>query len=129
MRILRWAGVNAGLFVAASLVLVLGWGPLQRALGNEPPGVIGRALFAWGFFLALLIPFLAAYLLVIALFPARWSPGTQRVAAVLLGQVGLVVFLLTGLLEVEGPGGALGAVAVFSLPGLIVRLPDWKTPA
>lgn len=122
VRVLRWVGANLGLFAATLLVVLLVTGLIDQATGGEPPGVVGRTVFAWAIILGALLPGIGLYLLAVAFLPGSWTALRRRLVAVALGPI---VFLIPWIEAVpRGDLGDLVALAVMSLiPGAVVRLP------
>ena len=119
MRGLKWIGVNVGLFAGVLLVALLASGLIERATGDEPPGVVGRVLFAWGIILGALLPGIALYLLAVAFLPGRWSALRRRLVAIALGPI---VFLIPWIEAISSQEGLLFLAGASLVPGLVVRL-------
>ena len=121
VRVLRWVGLNLGLFAATLLVVLLVTGFIDQATGGEPPGVVGRAVFAWAIIFGALLPGIGLYLLAVALLPESWSAIRRRVAAIALGPI---VFLIPWIESIpsEDLTGLLSLAGMSMIPGIVVRL-------
>ena len=125
MRVLKWTGINLALFAVTLLVALLVSGLIDQAAGREPPGVVGRVLFAWAIIFGALLPGIGLYLLAVALLPRSWSPLRERIAAIVLSPI---VFLVPWIDAVSSAElrGVLYLAGISLIPGLVVRLPEWR---